>query len=477
MPSGDIGAEELRAALHQVADMVADYLEEVENYPVLPPTVPGDVLRQLPRRPPEEPEPLDRILSDYKSLIEPNLTHWNHPGFMAYFGITGSGPGVLAEMLVAATNVNAMLWRTSPAATELEERVCDWLRGMVGLPEEFHGHINDTASIATFLMLGVAREASGLDVRRSGLAGRPEVARMTIYASDQAHSSIDKAAIALGLGLDNVRRIPSTINFEMSVPELETAIDRDRQEGRLPIAVVATAGTTVTTSVDPLDEIATVCRRQELWLHVDAAYAGNAAICPEMRAPFAGWEAADSIVINPHKWLFTPFDCSVLLVRRPELLRQTFSVVPEYLRSDEQGVTNLMDLGIQLGRRFRALKLWMVIRAFGVEGLRERIREHCALARELAGWIEADERYGLVLQPRFSTVCFRLRGGGGEEQDERNERLLGEVNASGAIFISHAVVAGRYTLRVTLGNIRTGRAQVETVWRLLRQGAGASAAR
>jgi aromatic-L-amino-acid decarboxylase len=476
MHGGDIGAKELRAALHQVADLVADYLEDVGEYPVLPATEPGDVLRQLPEEAPIEPEALADILADYKSLIEPNLTHWNHPGFMAYFGITGSGPGVLAEMLAAATNVNAMMWRTSPAATELEERVCDWLREMVGLPQEFHGHINDTASIATFLMLGVAREATGLKIRQGGLAGRPEVAAMTLYASDQAHSSIDKAAIALGLGLDNVRRIASDANFEMSIPDLEAAIEKDRQQGRIPIAVVATAGTTMSTSVDPIAAISEICRDQNLWLHVDAAYAGNAAICPEMRTPFIGWERADSVVINPHKWLFTPIDCSVLLVRRPELLREVFSVVPEYLRSDEQGVTNLMDLGIQLGRRFRALKLWMVIRAFGVNGLRERIREHCALARELAGWIEADERFELVLHPRFSTVCLRLRADV-DTQDALNEELLRSVNATGRVFISHAVLADRYSLRVTLGNIKTGRSEVETVWELLTESAGALLAR
>jgi aromatic-L-amino-acid decarboxylase len=294
---------------------------------------------------------------------------------------------------------------------------------------------------------------------------------MTVYTSDQAHSSVDKAAIALGLGLDNVRRVASDEDYAMSMPALEAAIEKDRHEGRVPIAVVATAGTTVTTSVDPIAEIGDLCRREKLWFHVDAAYAGNAAICPEMRAPFAGWEEADSVVINPHKWLFTPFDCSVLLVRRPELLREAFSIVPAYLRSDEQGVTNLMDLGIQLGRRFRSLKLWMVIRAYGVEGLRERIREHCALARELARWVEADERFELLLEPGFSTVCLRLLAGEGRRQDELNERLLDAVNASGRVFISSTELRERYTLRVSLGNIRTGHAEIETVWKLLQESA------
>jgi aromatic-L-amino-acid decarboxylase len=465
MSGGEIPSEELRTALHQVADLVADYLEQVGQYPVLAPTAPGDVLAALPPEPPDEAEPLERILADYKGLIEPNLTHWNHPGFMAYFGITGSGPGILGETLAAATNVNAMLWRTSPAATELEQRVCDWLRGMVGLPPGFEGHINDTASIATFLMLGVAREQAGLEIRQRGLAGR-SIPALTVYASDQAHSSVDKAVLALGLGLDNMRRIECDGEFRLSVEALERAVTDDRRAGRRPIAVVATAGTTVTTSVDPISELADLCAREGLWLHVDAAYAGNAAICPEMRSLFAGWERADSIVINPHKWLFTPFDCSVLLVRRPELVRQAYSIVPDYLQTPEENVTNLMDLGIQLGRRFRSLKLWMVIRAYGVDGLRARIREHCALARELADRIEQEERFELVMDPPFSTVCFRLLGDA-EDSDELNRQLVERVNSTGSVFLSHATVDGRITPRLTLGNVKTGRAEVELAWELL----------
>jgi len=470
--SGEIPTPELRAALHKVADLVADYLEQVDQYPVLAPTAPGEVLAALPDEPPAEPESLDRILADYKGLIEPNLTHWNHPGFMAYFGITGSGPGVLGEMLAAAVNVNAMLWRTSPAATELEECVCDWLRQMVGLPASFRGHINDTASIATFLMLGVAREQTGLEIRQRGLAGR-SLPALTVYASDQAHSSVDKAVLALGLGLDNLRRVESDTDFRLSVEALEVAIRADRQAGRVPIAVVATAGTTVTTSVDPLEAIADLCERENLWLHVDAAYAGNAAICPEMRSMFAGWERADSVVINPHKWLFTPFDCSVLLTRRPELIRQAYSVVPHYLETPEENVTNLMDYGIQLGRRFRSLKLWMVIRAYGVDGLQQRIRQHCRLASELAGWIDDDQRFELVLSPPFSTVCFRLEGGGDEAQDRLNEELVKRVNDSGSIFLSHTRLQGRLTPRLTLGNIKTGRTEVERAWALLSDAAAA----
>jgi aromatic-L-amino-acid/L-tryptophan decarboxylase len=461
--TGDLPPDEFRSAMHRVADILADYLERVGEYPVLPRISPGDVARELPEAPPDQPEPWDLLLDDYQRLIEPNVTHWNHPGFLAYFAITGSGPGILGEALAAGLNVNAMLWRTGPAPTELEERVCDWLRQMMGLPPEFRGHINDTASISSLLALAAARQRlPGLDIRTRGLAGRPEVPPLTVYASEQAHSSIDKAALLLGLGHENVRRIATDDAFRMSVPALEEAVARDRAEGRLPMAVVATTGTTSTTSVDPVVPIADLCAREDLFLHVDAAYAGPAALCPEYRELFAGIERADSIVVNPHKWLFTPVDCSVLFVREPGLLKGAFSLIPEYLRTDEAGVTNLMDLGIQLGRRFRSLKLWMVIRAFGVEGLRERIREHCALARELAARIEGHPRFELAAPVPFSSVCFRAQG-----DDRFNERLLARINAAGPFFLSHTGLRGRYVLRVAIGNLRTTREHMDAFWRLL----------
>jgi aromatic-L-amino-acid decarboxylase len=468
--SRDLPADEFRAAMHRVADLVADYLEGVGDRSVLPRVQPGEVKGALPASPPEEPEPLDALLDDYLRVIEPNVTHWNHPGFFAYFAITGSGPGILGETLAAALNVNAMLWRTSPAATELEERVCEWLGQMMGLPPELRGHINDTASSSSLVALAAARHRlPGLDARVRGLSGRPDAPALTVYASDQAHSSIDKAAIVLGIGQENVRRIESDEAFRMSVPALAAAVARDRAAGKLPMAVVATQGTTSTTSVDPLPEIADLCAREGIWLHVDAAYAGSAAICPEYRAVMPGLGRADSLVVNPHKWLFTPVDCSVLFVRDPALLRAAFSLVPEYLRTSEgAGVTNLMDHGFQLGRRFRALKLWMVIRAFGVEGLRERIREHCAFARELAGRVEADPRFELAAPVLFSVVCFRARlAGPPERQDRFNERLLDRVNAAGPVFLSHTVLQGRHTLRVAIGNLRTGREHVEALWELI----------
>jgi len=474
--AGDIPPAEFRAAMHRAADLAADYLEHVGEYPVLARTLPGAVRAALPVAPPERAEPMDAILADYKRIVEPNLTHWNHPGFMAYFGITGSGPGIVGETLAAALNVNAMLWRTSPAATELEELVADWMRQLVGLPEPFRGHINDTASVSSFIALAVARHrVPGLEIRAKGLAGRPEVPALTVYCSDQAHSSIDKAVIALGLGHENLRKIPVDDAFRMDVASLEAAIATDRAAGRLPIAVVATAGTTSTTSVDPLPAIADVARREGIWLHVDAAYAGNAAVCPEYRVLLKGWERADSIVFNPHKWLFTPVDCSLLYLRDVELLRSAFSLVPEYLRTPERGVTNLMDYGIQLGRRFRALKLWMVIRGFGAEGIRERIRLHCALGREFAEWVAREPGFEVVAPVPFSTVCFRATPRGSpESQDAANERILARVNDSGHVFLSHTKLRGRVVLRLTVGNLRTTREHVERAWALIREAAAAS---
>ncbi len=465
--AGEIPRDELRAALHRTADLVADYLERVGEYPVLPPVRPGEVAAAIPDEPPEAGEPLDRVLDDYRAIVEPNVTHWNHPGFMAYFAITGSGPGIVGETLAAALNVNAMLWRTSPAATELEEKVCDWLRRMVGLPADFRGHINDTASISTLVALAAARHRlEGLAIRERGLAGRPEVPPLAVYLSDQAHSSVDKALLLLGFGLEGVRRVPSDAAYRLDPAALERAIAADRAAGRLPVAVVATAGTTSTTSVDPLAEIAALCRRERLWLHVDAAYAGAAAICPEHRERLAGWEEADSIVVNPHKWLFTPVDCSVLWVRDLDGLRRTFSLVPAYLESEEE-VTNLMDLGVQLGRRFRALKLWMVIRAFGVEGLREAIRGHVRMAAWLAERIDAHPALEVVAPVPFSTVCFAWARGAPEERDRKGEALLAEINAAGPVLLSHTRLGERFVLRAAIGNLKTTDEHVGRAWRII----------
>ena len=468
---GDMPAAEFRRAMHRVADMVADYLENVRDYPVLPKVAPGDVRSALPAEPPARAEPIDTILDDYKRIIEPNVTHWNHPGFMAYFAVTGSGPGILGEALSAALNVNAMLWRTAPAATELEELVCDWLRQMIGLPPEFVGHINDTASVSSLLSLAAARHRAGnSSIRQRGMAGRPDLPALVIYASEHAHSSIEKAAITLGIGLDNVRHIPADDAFRMRPDALAEAIARDRAAGGMPMAVVATVGTTSTTSIDPLPPIVEICRRENLWLHVDAAYAGSAAICPEYRAWMEGLERADSIVFNPHKWLCVPVDCSILLVRDPKQLRDAFSLVPEYLRTSEAGVTNLMDYGVQLGRRFRALKVWLVIRTFGVQGLQDRIRGHCAMARELAGYVQNAPDFEICAPVPFSTVCFRaVPAGSPEDQDRFNEQLLVDINAAGPVFLSHTRLRGRYVLRACIGNLRARPEDVPRTWKLIRR--------
>lgn len=468
---GDMSPQMFRAAMHQVADMVADYLEGIRRYPVVPKIQPGQVRTALPPAPPELPEPIERILDDYRRFIEPNTTHWNHPGFLAYFAVTGSGPGILGETLAAALNVNAMLWRTGPAPTELEEHACDWLRQLMGLPAEFRGHINDTASISSLLALAAARQRlREYDIRQHGLAGRPDLPPLTVYASEQAHSSIGKAAVVLGIGLDNLRKVPTDEAYRMDPAALDAAVRADRAAGRRPIAVVATVGTTSTTSVDPLPAVADICRREGLWLHVDAAYAGVAAICPELRRLMPGLERADSLVTNPHKWLFVPVDCSVLYVRDPELFRETFSIVPYYLTTTESGVTNLMDYGVQLGRRFRALKLWMVLRAFGAAGLRERIRYHCALAAKFADWVRADQRFELAAPVPFSTVCFRaLPPLPAVEPDAFNERLLAEVNAAGPVFLSHTRLRNRFVMRLTVGNLRTTPDDIAAAWHLIHQ--------
>jgi aromatic-L-amino-acid decarboxylase len=473
--------EEFRRAGYEVVDRIAAYLEGVGDYPVLPDVAPGELRELLPEAAPERGEPVEAILEDLGRLIEPRLTHWNSPRFMAYFGITGSGPGILGEALSAAYNVNAMLWRTAPAATELEERVLAWLRDLVGLPGEFDGHITDTASISSLLALAAAREAvPGLEARRRGLAGRADAARLRLYCSDQAHSSIEKAAITLGLGLEGVRKIPSDRAFRMEAGALEAAVAEDRSAGWHPMAVAATLGTTSTTSCDPAETLAGICEREGMWLHVDAAYAGSAAICPELRHLFQGWERADSVVLNPHKWLFTPIDCSAFYTRRPEVLKEAFSLVPEYLKTPEQDapVHNFMDYGVQLGRRFRALKLWMVLRYFGAEGARSRIREHVRLGHLFASWVDEDPDFERLAPVPFSTVCFRARPAaleGSEDEpdvavrlDRLNEALLEAVNATGRVFLSHTKLGERYTLRLTVGNLKTAEEHVREAWDLLR---------
>jgi aromatic-L-amino-acid decarboxylase len=389
---GDMDPRDFREAAHRVADLAADYLDRLEDYDVLPKIAPGATRAKLPDTPPQSPQPLDAILADYRSIIEPYITHWQHPMFMAYFPSVASGPGILGEWLAATLNSNVMLWRNAPSSTELEEVVVSWLRQMLGLPDAFDGMLTDTASISSLLSIVAARHAvPGLNARDLGLAGRAGLGGLRMYLSTEAHSSIEKAAIVAGIGRAGVRRIPVDAEYRMDAGALSAAIAEDRADGWTPFCVVATLGTTSSTSIDPCNSIAAICRRESLWLHVDAAYAGTAAIVPEMRSLLRGWEHADSIVVNPHKWMFTPFDASLLLFRSAETFRDAFSLVPEYLRTPEAGgVHNFNEYGIQLGRRFRALKLWMQIRWFGVDGIAARLREHVRLAQLLAAWIDAD---------------------------------------------------------------------------------------
>jgi aromatic-L-amino-acid/L-tryptophan decarboxylase len=465
-PLGDVDLEAFRSEAHRLVDWITRYLADGERLPVLAQVRPGDVRGALPASPPAQPEPLGTFLADVERVVLPGMTHWNHPSFFAYFANSATAPGILGEMLSAAFNANAMLWKTSPAATELELVVLDWLRQMLGLPEGLFGVIQDTASTSTLVALAAAREAvPGLEARRRGLVGQ---ARLRMYASEHAHSSVEKAGIVLGIGQEGFRSIPVDDAFRMDPAALARAIAEDRAAGLTPFAVTATAGTTSTTSLDPIPAIADVCERERLWLHVDAAYGGAAAVVPELRHVLAGAERADSIVMNPHKWLFVPVDLSVLYTRRPEVVKRSFSLVPEYLRTAEEEIApNLMDYGVSLGRRFRALKLWMVIRAFGTEGIAARIREHVRLAQLFRSWIEADPRFEVAAPSPLSVVCFRVRSSGSPEADRLNEAVMDAVNASGGAYLSHTKLRGRVTLRLAIGNIRTEERHVRRAYELL----------
>jgi aromatic-L-amino-acid decarboxylase len=477
---GDMDPEAFREAGHAVVDMLADYLARVERHKVFPPVQPGELRPLFPASPPQVPEPVETILADYTRLIEPNVTHWQHPGFLAYFSTTASGAGILGEMLTAGIGSNAMLWRTSPVATELEEVVVDWLRQALGLPDGFDGLLTDTASISSLTALAAAREAAGLHGSTRGLAAN-DGGLPRIYASTEAHSSIDKAAMTLGIGRESVVRVGTNDRLEMDPSALSEAIAADRGAGNIPIAIVATIGSTASTSVDPIAAIAAVAEREGPWLHVDAAYAGAVAIIPERRAPFEGWERADSIVVNPHKWLFTPLDASLLLTRRMPALREAFSLVPEYLRTldRETPVRDYNEYIPQLGRRFRALKLWVQMRWFGIEGLRRRIERHIELAQAFAGWIDADPDWQRLAPVPFSTVCFRYRpsaladgdadGEIAARLDAANERLMDAVNRTGEVFLSHARLGGRFTIRLSVGNLRTELRHIERAWELLKR--------
>ncbi len=479
--TGDMSPDEFRAAAHAVVDVMADYLETIETRAVFPSIEPGSLRPLFPATAPDRPEPLEAILADYRRLIEPNATHWQHPGFLAYFATTASGAGILGEMLTATLGQNPMLWRTSPIGTELEGVVVDWLRQAFGLPASFDGLLTDTASTSSLIALAAARQAAGVDAAQQGLTGRAELPALRVYASAEAHSSIEKACMTLGLGRDALVRIPTNERFELEPGALRAAIGADRAAGRRPIAVVATLGTTSSTSVDPVAEIADIAEDEGLWLHVDSAYAGVVTILPDRRAPFAGWERADSIVVNPHKWLFTPLDASLLLTRRMDVLAAAFSLHPEYLRTLDRTtpVRDYTDYTPQLGRRFRALKLWIQLRWFGLDGLRARISEHLALAEWFAAQVDADRDWERLAPVPFATVCFRWRPtgwtGSDAALDDANAAIMDAVNRTGEVFLSHTRLADRFTIRVSIGNLRTERRHVERAWDLLREAAAVPA--
>src|ERR671936_205956 len=419
---------ELRAALEQAAEWCSRYFERVDELPVLARVEPGQIGAMLPEHPPAAGEPLTDILADVERVIMPGITHWNHPGFMAYFGITGSPAGVVGETIAAPLNVNAMLWRTSPAATELEQRTLAWVAELLGLPAGWFGEITDTASASTMYALAAAREAAGLEIRQRGMAGRADLPQLRVYASEQAHSAVEKACISLGLGQQGLAKVPTDREFRMRPDLLAEAMERDA-----------------------------------------------AAVVPEMRHVLDGCDRADSLVINPHKWLFPPVDCSLLYTARPDELRAAFSLIPEYLRTDDDGVVNLMDYGLSLGRRFRALKLWMVIRAYGADGLAALISGHMELARRLEAAIAAEHGWELLAPVPFSTVCFRRRPPGVDDEAELrrlNAAIIERVNATGRAFVSHTDLGGRYAIRVAIGNAATSAEHVDGVWELMREAAG-----
>lgn len=474
---GDMNAKEFRRFGHELIDWISDYFERIEDFPVLAQIEPGDLKAQLPTVPPNEGESMAKIIADVDRLIVPALTHWSHPSFFAYFATSTSAPGIFGELLSAAFDNKAMLWRTSPASTELEEVTLDWLRQMMGLDAGYSGIIYDTASVSSMHAIAAAREGVEMRIREEGMSGRTDLPLLRVYVSEQAHSSIEKGVIALGLGQRGMRKIPTDSEFRMDVAELRRAIEEDKAHGYLPFCIVATVGTTSTSSIDPVPDIIPIGEEHALWLHVDAAYAGSAAVVPELRHILAGCERADSVAVNPHKWLFTPFDLSVLYCRHMDLLRRAFALVPEYLKTPEQEkVRSGSDYGIQLGRRFRALKLWMIIRYFGHEGLAARIREHCRLAKLFASWVEETEEWEMLAPVPLGLVCFRAcpRVDGDEAQrnkklDVLNEAIMHGVNATGKALLSHTRLNDKLTLRLSIGNIRTTEKQVRKVWELLNE--------
>jgi aromatic-L-amino-acid decarboxylase len=468
-----VDPESFRRHAHRAVEWMADYLRDVPSRPVLPDVRPGDLQRALPPSAPESGEPFEQIFADFERLIVPGMTHWGHPGFFAYFSANSSPPSILAEMLTATMGAQCMSWITSPAATELEQVTLSWLARMLALPESFTGVIHDTGSTSTLVALISARD------RAWAAAG--EQARLRVYASREAHSSVAKGARLAGYGSEGFRTIGTGAGFAMRPDLLAAAIAEDRAAGLVPTCVVATVGTTSSTAMDPLPAIADICRREGIWLHVDAAWAGSAAILPELRPLLDGVEHADSFFFNPHKWLLVNFDCSAYFVRDVDALLRSFALTPEYLRTSQDAeVVNFRDWGPQLGRRFRALKLWFVLRSYGVSGIQAMLREHVALGHEFASWVRAEPEYEVMAPCPVGLVCFRHRPAALAEREdalaEHNRGILERVNRSGRVFLTHTTLDGRYAIRLAIGQRGTHREHVEEAWRLVRAAAHADAA-
>ena len=467
-------SNEFRRYGHEIVEWIARYFENVEQYPVKSGVRPGEIKNALPELPPSGSESFDLFMKDFDEVIMPGITHWQSPNFFAYFPANSSPPSVLAEMLTAALGAQCMLWETSPAGTELEERMMEWLRSMMGIPPEFEGVIQDSASSSTLAALITAREK--VTRYRSNREGLSDTGRMRIYVSGQTHSSVEKGAGIAGFGRDNLVRVEVRSDFSMDPEALERAIERDIASGYIPCCAIATLGTTGVTAIDPLRAMGEICRKHGIWLHVDAAIGGTALLLPEMRWMADGIEYADSLVFNPHKWMFTNFDCSVYFVRDAASLIRSFEILPEYLKTRTRGeVNDYRDWGIPLGRRFRALKLWAVIRSYGVEGLQSLLREHLRLAKMLAGLIEADRDFRLMAPVTLNTLCFRYcpAGMGDEDANTLNEKINHALNDTGKIYLTHTKVDGRYVLRMVTAQTGVTERHVRQAWDLIRETASA----
>ncbi len=452
--------EDFRRAGHETVDWIAQYLSTVGDTPVLAQTKPGDLLDALPQSGPEKGESFAAILRDFDKLVMPAVTQWNHPRFFAYFACTGSTPAILGEMLAAALNTNGLHWKTSPAVAELEQRALDWLRQWMGLPEGWFGIVYDTASTSSMHAIVCAREMIAPEARADGSHGD-----LVLYTSAQSHNSVEKGAIAVGLGQKNVRKVPVDAEFRMRADALASMVEEDKAAGKRPCCVVATVGTTSSTSIDPVPRIADIAEKHNLWLHVDAAYAGAAAILPEHRYIMAGVDRAHSLVFNAHKWLLTPIDLSAFYTRRPDLLRRAFSLSLEILKThDDPRAHNLMDYGVPLGHRFRALKLWFVLRYFGRERIQAMLRQHIQWAQDFAALVDVHPKFERVAPVPFSVVCFRYKG-----SDAENQAIQEKVNASGRVFISGTVLDSKFVLRLAIGNLATQWSDVQEAWEILRQ--------